>query len=504
MKRALILPALLAVAACSASPETLKAQADKAFAEHRYADARLHLIEALKASPEDRTLLLQQARTNLALGDGEAAAAVIARIAGGAKPSGELAELAAEAALLRGQDGAVIDFLAGSTSTEAGRLRALVALHKGDMAGAEAAFSAALQIGTNARLLADYARFKLLAGDRPAASGLAARAREASADAIDTLLVSGQFAVSDGDLRTALGHYERATKIYPNSLAALTGKAAVLGDLGRFDEMDQTLARAATFAPKDLTVTYLLARSASARKDWPRVRAVLQPVDAILPAGHPSRLLYAEALLRLGNPAQAVSQLGTILREQPRNRRVRMIAAEAQLATGDAAGALATIAVVADQADARPEELDLAAKIAKAADSSAAESYAARRSSPAAQALLADLSEGDAAIRARDWARAIRAYERVQAATDGRNAMVLNNMAHSQFMVGNAAKARDFAAKAIKQAPDNGSVLDTAGWIEFKTGGDRARALDLLRRAAEKSPANPTIRAHLAEAGRAP
>ena len=48
--------------------------------------------------------------------------------------------------------------------------------------------------------------------------------------------------------------------------------------------------------------------------------------------------------------------------------------------------------------------------------------------------------------------------------------------------------------------PTNPSVLDTAGWLLVETGGDRNRALDLLRRAARQAPANRTIAAHLATA----
>jgi len=42
--------------------------------------------------------------------------------------------------------------------------------------------------------------------------------------------------------------------------------------------------------------------------------------------------------------------------------------------------------------------------------------------------------------------------------------------------------------------------MDTAGWLLVETGGDRNRALDLLRAAARKAPGNAAIAGHLAEA----
>jgi hypothetical protein len=60
------------------------------------------------------------------------------------------------------------------------------------------------------------------------------------------------------------------------------------------------------------------------------------------------------------------------------------------------------------------------------------------------------------------------------------------------------------ADRVLKVAPGNASVLDTAGWAWFKSGRDLARARQLLRQAVQAAPRNMTIRAHLAEAERAP
>lgn len=504
MKRTLILPALLVLSACGDSPEQSFAKARHEFSAHDYAAARIHLAAALQERPGNRDMLLLQARTLLALGDGDGAGTALQTLIGARPPVGELAELASEAALLRKAPDVALGFLGDDVSVEAERLRALALIQKLDMTGAQQHFEKGLGAGGSVRLFADYARFRLLSGDIAGADELAAKAVKAAPDGIDTLLVGAVLAVRHGNLQRALDLFVRAGKLYPSSIAALTGQAAVLGDLGRTDEMRTILTRAAALAPHDSTIVFLRARDALARKDWAGVRDVIQPMESSLPVVDPLRQIYGEALFNLGQHDQAIAQLDPIVRAAPGNREAVRFLAEAKLASGDAAGAAETLRPLANDPSARPEELMLMAKIAKANGDPAAASYEARARRPAPQSLGQDLADGDAAMRSGNWAGAVQAYDRLLAATDGKNVVVLNNMAYAQLMLGNNAEALDFAGRALKIAPDNPSVLDTAGWAQFRSGQDVGKARQMLRRAAQLAPKNATIRAHLAEAERAP
>ena len=504
MKHALILPALLVLSACGESPEQSFAKAQREFAAHDYAAARVHLAAALQSKPGDRAILLLQAKTQLALGDGDGAGTALATLAGNAAPSGELAELSGEAALLRKAPDVALRLLGDAKTAEAERLRALALIQKQDMAGAQQHFEMGLTAGGNARLFADYARFRLLAGDIAGADELATKAAKADPNAIDTLLIGAVVAVRHGNLKSAFDLYSRAAGLYPASIAALTGQAAVLGDLGRTDEMAKVLDRAGVLAPKDPTVVYLRARFAASKKDWAAVRAIIQPAESSLKLLDPLRQIYGEALLHLNLAQQAIAQLEPISLATPGNREAVRLLAEAKLAAGDPAGAMATLRPLADSPAARSDELVLMAKAAQAADDPAAAGYAARAKRPAPQALGRDLADADAAMRSGNWAGAVQAYDRLLAATDGKNIVVLNNMAYAQLMLGNQAKALDYSARALRLAPDNASVLDTAGWTQLRAGRDIGKARQLLRRAASLAPQNATIRAHLAEAERAP
>jgi len=58
-------------------------------------------------------------------------------------------------------------------------------------------------------------------------------------------------------------------------------------------------------------------------------------------------------------------------------------------------------------------------------------------------------------------------------------------------------RAEETARRAYEVAPDDGSVIDTLGWILLQKG-ETDEAVDLLRKAAATSSDNLDIRFHLA------
>ena len=504
MKRALILPALLLLAACGDSPEVHYAKAQTAFAAHDFAEARIHLNAILADKPDDRNAMLLQARTLVAMGEGDAARVLLEKLAGGQPPQGEVAELSAQAALLRRLPDVAVQMLQGVETAEAYRLRSIAAMQKQNLDAAETAIAKAAELGGSAQIFADYARLLLIKGDIPAATQMAAKAKQAGPNELGTLLIDGELAIRRGDLALALADYEKADKLFPQNIAAMSGKASVLGELGRMEELDAALKPLIATVPNDPTVTYLRAKVALSHQDWKGVRAMVEPLESALPKQDPLRLVYAEALLHSDQAEQAIAQVGPTARANPGNRYAVRLLAESQLAAGDGRAAMATLRPNATGPLARPEEVALLAKIARANEDPEADALEARAKQPMPQALGSDLADADAAMRAGNWARAVASYDRIQAMTDGKNVMVLNNLAYAHAMLGNHDRAIANAGKALALAPDNASVLDTAGWVRVKAGKDHAEALRLLRLAAGKAPANASIKQHLAEAERMP
>ena len=498
MNRIFPFAAALLLSSCGDSPEARLDRAAKAYAAHDYRAAQVDLGALLQERPGNARALELAARAHLAQGDGVAAQAALDRLT---SPPADYALLAGEAALLRGKATPALAAVEGAASAEASRIRALAQLMLGDAGMAAKNFAdGEQQAGSKARLLADHAMFQLGRGDKAAARALAERARKADPKALDPLLADARLAVADGDLARGLELYDRTARAYPGNLAALTGKAAVLGDLGRTKDLGPLLAMLGEAAGGTPAVAYLQARAAAGRKDWKAVRDILQPVERQLGSRDDAMLLYAQAQLRLGQAGDARTRLAPLARRAPGHGLTALLLAEAQLAGSDAKAAVATLKPFAIKPEASRAVLALMAKASRAAGDPAAASYADRARYPTPQALASELAKGDAAILKADWNGASAAYQRILAETDGRNPLVLNNLAFAESMLGNKLRALGYAERALKLAPTNPSVMDTAGWLLVETDGDRARALDLLNAAAKAAPDNATIRAHLAEA----
>jgi len=492
----------LALTGCSPDPDTLLARARQEFAANDYKAAQLDLATVLKARSNDAAALELLARTALALGDGETTRTSLEKLPAASRPK-DHALLIGEAALLRRDDKAAESAVASDLSAEGWRVRGMAALLRGDEAGAEAAFArGGAAPGPQARLLADHARLKLHMGDAAGAQVLVARALKADGNSLDARLMEARLAVAKGDLGRAVGLYDAVGKTWPGNLAALTGKAAVLGDLGRINELKSVIAQASSAGVSAGDLAWLQARAAAADGDWKGARELLQANEQALADRPEAVLLHAQALTRLAQPEQARARLQPLLTKDPANLAVRRAMAEAALAARDPAGAVEVLRPLAALPTASTADLRLLADAAKAADAPDAAALAARAKFPTPQELARTLADADAALKVRNWGNAIAAYQRILAVTDGKNALVLNNLAFAQDQVGNKAVALAYAERALKLAPQNPSVMDTVGWLLVQTGGDKARALQLLRAASAKAPDNATIRQHLQAAER--
>ncbi len=75
---------------------------------------------------------------------------------------------------------------------------------------------------------------------------------------------------------------------------------------------------------------------------------------------------------------------------------------------------------------------------------------------------------------------------------------MLNNLAWRYFEKGDP-RAEALARDAHRQAPTNGAIADTLGWILVRKGA-HDEGIRLLREAASLAPDEPEIQLHLAEA----
>lgn len=494
--------AALALGGCGADPEMLLARAQKEFATHDFKAAQLDIATVLKERSNHPAALALHARTALALGDGEGAEAALAKLPPNRRPA-NFALMLGEAALLRRDAAAAERAVAADRSAEGWRVRAMAALLRGEDGAAQDAFAKGeMAFGPKARVLADHARQRLHGGDIPGAVALVRRALAEDGASLDARLMEARLAVAAGDLGSAVALYDRISKDWPGNLAALTGKAGVLGDLGRTKEMGDVLAQASRAGAGAADLAWLQARAAAAAGDWRGAREVLQANEAVFAGRSEAALLYAQVLIKLGQPEQARARLQPELTRDPRNSAVRRTMAEAALAAHDPKGAVELLRPLVAQPTASTADLRLLADAARQAGAPDAAKLAERAKFPPPQELARTLADADTALKAHNWGNAIAAYERILAVTDGRNPLVLNNLAFAHDQVGNKPVALVYALRALKEAPQSPSVMDTAGWLLIQTGGNRARALTLLRAASAAAPENAAIKAHLAAAER--
>ncbi len=96
------------------------------------------------------------------------------------------------------------------------------------------------------------------------------------------------------------------------------------------------------------------------------------------------------------------------------------------------------------------------------------------------------------------WGKCNDAYEHALA-IDSSNILIMNNYAYSLSKQNkDLDKALKLVNKALEKAPDNGSYLDTKGWILFKLGKIK-KAKDYVERALKKDKASAEVNEHMGE-----
>lgn len=500
MKRTLTSLAALALAACTAvNPQARLAEARAAFAGEDYVHARSAVLAALQAEPGNRDMLLLLARADLALGDGEGAGAALARLADGGMRGQDWNELAAEAALLRGQRAEAERLLGADRSAAAWRLRGEAAQAAGDSVAALAAFRRGMAAGADFRLAWDYAHLLIDGDDLDGAERALAVMRQTGPDRLDTWLTTGMIAERRGQELAAQQAYAQAAKRFaarPEPLLALADLADQHGDVRRATGY---AAQAAALVPDAPAVVSMVARLADEQGDWAKVRDLLAPHETTLDRHGGDALVYADALQHLGHAEAARAILQQALSASPQNPEVRVRLARCDLDLRDGAGALAVLRPVADSVLAGPAELELAIRVAQMAHDPVAADYAARRNAPQLAAIGAQVASAAAAMDRRDWGPALAAWTAIPGAD--RDPQTLKLMALAASHLGQGPLAITLADRALALGATDPDMMHMAGLVRLNAGVDLATARTLLQKALERDPTNRLFSADFARTG---
>lgn len=501
MPKRLILSALLALAACSSEPADPLGEARAALAAQNLDAARFVLVAGLRDAPRDAALLDLLADVQLRMGDAAGARATLARLEAAGGKGLRFDQLMAEALLKSGKPEEALARLGAERSPESIRIRAAALLELDDPAGAIALWEQAVAGGVDAaalRMAYDYGSYLALAGDLPGARRILELMQTAGDDSFETLQLDGKIALISGDPKAASVRFARSGERYPHRIEPVCGQAEAMDQAGSIEPALKLLADADKRMPGQPCVAEIRLSLLSQQGEWGTIRDLLQGREGALDPTSPAGMTYAEAMLRLGRPEQARAMFNRALLASPQNPYARLMLAEAQLETGDAATALQTIAPLADSVLAGERELQLAKRAAEAAGSAAAAGYAARRAGGQWQAAQRANAAALAAEARQDWGAAITALQQLDG--QGSDPDVQRRLAFALSRAGRHAEALTTADRVLARQPDNPDAIHLAGLVRVTGGIDAAKGLSLLEQAAARQPGNWQFRQTLAKA----
>lgn len=483
----LLAPLLAAglLAGCANAPGTALERGRAAYEAGDMRTARVELMNALQADPNDRAARILHARVRLALGDGVAAESELNRARQLGVPAAEIGHLRAHARLLQGDArGALAELVdvSGAHEAYAARMRGRAYMALGDNANAGAAFDRALTLAPrDSDVWTDIARFRRANGDLGGAIEAADRAVAARADDVEALVLRGELTRGQYGLAAALPWFNRALDVDAGHVPALLERAITLGDMGRMTEMLADAREAHRLSGGHPTAWYLQAVLAARARNYELARSLYNRARGAF-QDRPSGMLLESAIdFGTGNIEQASLRLAELLDRQPGNRRARRLLAAARYRMGDPARAVETLRPLADRPDADPYSLTLMGRaLARLGDGAGASYYLARAAQPRPAALTAvvALDEGafaallrDAEARPDDGPLQVRLVSALLARGEGGEAL---------------ARARSLQA-ANPGAPEVHMLVGDALGVQ----GDFAGAAEQYRRAANIAFSEP-------------
>jgi putative PEP-CTERM system TPR-repeat lipoprotein len=321
------------------------------------------------------------------------------------------------------------------------------------------------------------------------------KAAQAGPSEVGPRVLLGHYYLRKNDFQKALAVAREAQTADPNNTRALDLLGTAQLAAGEKRNAVTTFSNLAKLVPKSSVVRYRLAMAQVAAQNMDSARASLKRALALQPDYLEAEILLASAELGAGRFGEALKIAQQIQKKHPEHASGLVLQGEILMAQKQFAPALkayekalsinnsGSIAIKVHQA--------LSARgNAKEADARLVQWLEDQPNNVPARAYLAASYR-----RAGLNKQAIEQYQLVLKA-DPKNILALNDLAWL-YQQEKDPRALTTAEQAYQLQPDNAHVLDTLGWILVERG-KTTDGLELLRKAAEKSPASTGIRYHWA------
>lgn len=211
-------------------------------------------------------------------------------------------------------------------------------------------------------------RARIEAADQRGAIEAADRALQLDARNIRAIELRGELMRSQFGVAAALPWFERGLQIAPDDVRLLEDYALTLGEVGRYRDMLTNARRIIALDANNSLAFYMQAVLAARAGEYELAKRILPRAGDRFNEVPGAILLDAICEYELGNYNRAVDQLQRLLAMQPRNRRVRMLLAQAMYRAGDPLDSLDIIREIAARPDADSYSLMITARAFEASD----------------------------------------------------------------------------------------------------------------------------------------
>lgn len=209
-------------------------------------------------------------------------------------------------------------------------LREAVAARPKSVAARAALVNLLMSRGDAATAATDLAELKKLAPSHP-----------------ETLHLDAQFAFAEKDYKRTREITEQILKAFPNNVRVLELAGAAEFRLRNYLPAEALLSKALKLAPQQGLTRLLLAQTYLRTGEPAKTLEVLKPVIEAGKADGNTLALSGEAYLQLGDAKRSEEAFAQALKAAPQDNRVRTSAALAQMARGNASGAIGELEAVA-------------------------------------------------------------------------------------------------------------------------------------------------------------
>lgn len=348
---------------------------------------------------------------------------------------------------------------------------------------------------------------------------------------LDAMLALAGIAALQGQQAEVTAWLEKAMAAKPDAVLPavrlgeqylLTGKAQDALNLARKLQPNY---------PSNTDVLELLARAQLVLKDLNGALETYAKLERLVPEAPQVHVRLAELHMLMKNPAAAADDLKKALQLQPDLIQAHTLQAELLMREKKPEAALAVARLVQKQHSKLPagyalegdllslqgkgvQALPLYEKAFALGNTSAfaiklADAYRHHGKPQEAQRVIAQwgkdnprdpavaMFQAESSMLAKQYPAAIAQFEAIVQANPA-NVAALNNLAQAYLQL-NDKRALAAAERAHKLAPSHPSILDTLGWVLVQQG-EVARALPLLKQAADAASGNTEIRYHYAAA----